>query len=87
MHFQNRVLAATVGLLTCPDECLNAAMAQCDKMFNASALYGTVKPSVAVRTVAAVTPLREWVHQMRSGGRLPVSLTLLDLTMVTSRHT
>lgn len=76
MNFQNRVLAATVSLLTCPDACLDAAMAQCDKMFNATALYGTVKPRVAVRTVPGVTPLREWVHQMRSGGALACRLDI-----------
>lgn len=68
MNFQNLVLAATVGMLTCPDECLAEAMARCDEFFDLTALYSTDKPSVAVRSAADVMPLREWVIRARAGG-------------------
>ena len=70
MNFQNTVLAATVGLLTCPDKCLGAALARCDGLFDTTVLYSTGKPSVAVRSVAGVTPLRDWVMRARAGGPL-----------------
>lgn len=67
MNFQNTVLAATIGLLTCPDECLSGALARCDGLFDSTVLYSTDKPSVAVRSASGVTPLREWIMQMRAG--------------------
>ena len=70
MDFQNTVLAATVGLLTCPDAHLDAALARCDGLFDSTLLYSTGKPSVAVRSCAGVTPLREWVMRARAGGPL-----------------
>jgi hypothetical protein len=70
MNFQNTVLAATVGLLTCPDACLDDALARCDGLFDSTTLYSTDKPSVAVRSIAGVTPLREWVMDVRAGGVL-----------------
>lgn len=70
MDFQNTVLAATVGLLTCPDVCLDDALARCDGLFDSTVLYSTGKPSVAVRSAAGVTPLREWVMGMRANGPL-----------------
>lgn len=70
MNFQNTILAATVGLLTCPDACLGDALARCDGLFDTTVLYGTDKPSVAVRSTAGVTPLREWVMHVRAGGLL-----------------
>ncbi|MDQ2819182.1 MAG: hypothetical protein M3Y65_02080, partial [Pseudomonadota bacterium] len=73
MNFQNTVLAATVGLLTCPDECLGDALAQCDALFDSNVLYSTDKPSVAVRSGARVTPLREWVMGARAAGLLGCS--------------
>lgn len=70
MNFQNTVLAATVGLLTCPDECLGDALVRCDGLFDSTVLYSTDKPSVAVRSVAGVTPMREWIMRARAGGQL-----------------
>lgn len=70
MNFQNTVLAATVGLLTCPDEYLGKALSRCDQLFDSTVLYSTDKPSVAVRNVAGVTPLRDWVLRARAGGLL-----------------
>ena len=70
MDFQNTVMAATVGLLTCPDQYLDDALARCDRVINSSALYSTDKPSVAIRSRAGITPLRDWVMRMRAGGPL-----------------
>ena len=70
MNFQNTVLAATVGLLTCDDEYLGDALARCDREFDSSALYSTDRPSVAVRSPAGVTPLRDWVMRARASGPL-----------------
>lgn len=67
MNYQNLVLTATVGLLTCPDECLDNALARCDRLFDLTTLYSTDKPSVAVRSVAGVIPLREWIVSARAG--------------------
>lgn len=70
MNFQNTVLAATVGLLTCPDACLRDALARCDGLFDSTVLYRTDKLSVAVRSTAGVIPLREWVMRRRADGLL-----------------
>lgn len=70
MNFQNTVLAATVGLLTCSDQCFGEALARCDGLFNSNVPYSTDKPSVAVRSVVGVTPLREWLTRSRAGGLL-----------------
>jgi hypothetical protein len=70
MNFQTTVMAATVGMLTCPDECLSDALAQCDRLFDSSVLYSTDKPSVTVRSVRGVTPLRDWVMGARASGLL-----------------
>jgi hypothetical protein len=70
MNFQTTVMAATVGMLTCPDECLSDALVQCDRLFDSSVLYSTDKPSVAVRSVTGVTPLRDWVMGARASGLL-----------------
>jgi hypothetical protein len=66
MNFHNTVLAAAVGMLTCPDECLGDALARCDGLFDSTVLYSTAKPSVAVRSVEGVLPLREWVMRVRA---------------------
>lgn len=68
MNFQNTVLAATVGLLTCTDDCLVNAISRCDELFDSTSLYSLDKPSVAVRSAAGVIPLREWVTRARAGG-------------------
>jgi len=70
MNLQNTVLAATVGLLTCADEYLDAALARCDGIFDSTVLYRSDKASVAVRSPAGVTPLREWVMRTRASGPL-----------------
>lgn len=64
------VMAATVGLLTCPEECLSGALARCDSLFDSNVLYSAGKPSVAVRGAEGVTPLREWVMRQRADGLL-----------------
>ncbi len=68
MNFQLKVMVVTAGLLTCPDDVLEQALALCAGSLDAERLYRSERPRVAVRTPVATRPLAEWIAETREAG-------------------